>query len=195
MECIEDCVNHKIVHFMCTWPSLTLSTGDNISLLAGQVAHCDDIIMGAMASQITSLTIVYSTFYSGADQSKHQSSASLAFVWGIHRGPVNSPHKWPVTRKMFLFDDVIMCCCKLITHYGTGGDREIHHICYIGIVIFWWYIIRTGSTISIRLFLKWANAIIVRQKYSFGARVIYRNIDAIDLSVQYKMITSGTHYN
>ena len=64
--------------------------------------------MGAIASQITSLTIVYSTVYSGADQSKHQSSASLAFVWGIHRGPVNAPHKWPVTRKMFPFDDVIM---------------------------------------------------------------------------------------
>ena len=64
--------------------------------------------MGAMASQITSLTIVYSTVYSGADQSKHQSSASLAFVCGIHRGPVNSPHKWPVTRKMFPFDYVIM---------------------------------------------------------------------------------------
>ena len=63
---------------------------------------------GAIASQITSLTIVYSTVYSGADQSKHQSSASVAFVWGIHRGPVNSPHKWPVTRKMFPFDDVIM---------------------------------------------------------------------------------------
>ena len=64
--------------------------------------------MGAIASQITSLTIVYSTVYSVADQSKHQSSASLAFVWGIHRGPVNAPHKWPVTRKMFPFDDVIM---------------------------------------------------------------------------------------
>ena len=64
--------------------------------------------MGTMASKITSLTIVYTTVYSGADQSKHQSSASLAFVWGIHRGPVNSPHKWPVTRKMFPFDDVIM---------------------------------------------------------------------------------------
>ena len=64
--------------------------------------------MSAIASQITSLAIVYSTVYSGADQNKHQSSASLAFVWGIHRGPVNSPHKWPVTRKMFPFDDVIM---------------------------------------------------------------------------------------
>ena len=68
----------------------------------------DGVITAPMASQITSLTIVYSIVYSGADQSKHQSSASLAFVWGIHRGPVNSPHKWPVTRKMFPFDDVIM---------------------------------------------------------------------------------------
>ena len=55
-----------------------------------------------------SLTNVYSTVYLGADQRKHQSSASLAFVWEIHRGPVNSPHKWQVTRKMFPFDDVIV---------------------------------------------------------------------------------------
>ena len=68
--------------------------------------HYTDVIMGAIASEITSLTIVYSTVYSDADQRKHQSSASLAFVWGIHRGPVNSPHKWPVTRKMFPFGDV-----------------------------------------------------------------------------------------
>ena len=54
------------------------------------------------------LTIVYTTVYSGADQRKHQSSASQAFVQGIHRWPVNSSHKWPVTRKMFSFDDVIM---------------------------------------------------------------------------------------
>ena len=73
-------------------------------------SYYDDIIMSTIASQITSLTVVYSTIYSGADQSKHQSSASLAFVWGIHRGPVNSPHKWPLTRKMFPFDDVIMAC-------------------------------------------------------------------------------------
>ena len=64
--------------------------------------------MGTMASQITSLTIVYSTVYSGTYQRKHQSSASLAFVRGIHPGPVNSLHKGPVTRKMFPFDDVIM---------------------------------------------------------------------------------------
>ena len=76
------------------------------SFIALVTNHYRDVIMGAMASQITSLMIVYSTVYSGAD--KHQSSASLAFVRGIHRWPVNSPHKWPVTRKMFPFDDVIM---------------------------------------------------------------------------------------
>ena len=64
--------------------------------------------MGAMASQTTSLTIVYSTVCSGAYQRKLQSSASLAFVWGIHRWPMNSPHEWPVTRKMFPFDDAIV---------------------------------------------------------------------------------------
>ena len=64
--------------------------------------------MNKVASQNTSLTIVYSIVYSDADQRKHQSFASLASVWGIHRRPVNSPHKWPVTRKMFPFDDVIM---------------------------------------------------------------------------------------
>ena len=47
--------------------------------------HCDDVIMTTMAAQITILTVVYSTVYSDANQRKHQSSASLAFVWGIHR--------------------------------------------------------------------------------------------------------------
>ena len=75
---------------------------------AGTRHHYGDVIMGTMASQITSLTIVYSTVYSGADQRKHQSSASLVFARGIHRGPVNSSHKWLVTRKMFPFDDVIV---------------------------------------------------------------------------------------
>ena len=71
-------------------------------------SHYCDIIMGARASQITSLTIVYSAVYSGADQRKHQSSVSQAFVRGIHRRLVNSPHKGPMTRKMFPFDNVII---------------------------------------------------------------------------------------
>ena len=52
------------------------------------------------------------SIYSGADQRKHQSSSSLAFVTEIHRWPVNSPHKGPVTRKVFPFDDVIMACYR-----------------------------------------------------------------------------------
>ena len=66
--------------------------------------------MSAMVSQITSLVIVHSTVYSGTDERKHQSSTSLAFVREIHQWPVNSPHKRPVTRKLFPFDDVIMAC-------------------------------------------------------------------------------------
>ena len=88
------------------------------SAIAIWTTHYCDVIMGAMASQIISLLIVYSTVYSGSVQRKHQNSASMAFVWGIHRWPVNSPHK-AVTRKIFPFDDVItFSCflCKMIKH-------------------------------------------------------------------------------
>ena len=88
-------------------------------------SHYNDIILGAMASQITSIKIAYSTVYSGADQRKHQSSASLAFVRGIHRSLLNSPHKGPVTRKIFPFDDVI-----IITWTNDGPVyRHIHASC------------------------------------------------------------------
>ena len=79
-----------------------------MNILINYITHYSDFIMGVIASQITSLTIVYSTVYSDVNQRKHLSSASLAFVRGIHRSPVNSTHKGPVTRKMFPFDDVIM---------------------------------------------------------------------------------------
>ena len=72
-----------------------------------------------VTNQITRLTIVYSTVYSGADQRKHQSSVSLAFVRGLHRWPVNSPPKWPVTmvtRDMFPFDDVIMAWVRVYAY-------------------------------------------------------------------------------
>ena len=64
--------------------------------------------MSTMASQITGVSIVCLAVCSCADQWKHQSFASLAFVRVIHQWPVNSPHKGPVTRKMFPFDHVIM---------------------------------------------------------------------------------------
>ena len=69
------------------------------SLEATRLVHYNDVTMDAIASQITSLMTVYSTIYSDADQRKHQSSASLAYVRGIHHWPVNSLHKWPVMRK------------------------------------------------------------------------------------------------
>ena len=93
-------------------------------------SHYNDVIMSTMASQITSLRIVYSSIYSGVDKRKYQSSVLLAFVRGIQRWLVNSRHKWPITRKMLPFDDVIMhvsCGCfslvmpisKLIIHYNV----------------------------------------------------------------------------
>ena len=70
--------------------------------------HYNVVIMRAMASQINGVSIFYSAVGSGRDERVHQSSASLAFVRGIHRWPVNSPRRRPATRKMFPFDDVIM---------------------------------------------------------------------------------------
>ena len=87
-------------HLSCTNPSIYHTQCFVVVLYS-------DVIMGTVASKITSLTIVYSTVYSDADQRKHQSSASLAFVWGIHRRPGNSPHKCPVTQEMFSYYDVI----------------------------------------------------------------------------------------
>ena len=101
-------------------------------------SHYNDVIISTMAYHITSLTIVYSIVYSDADQRKHQSFASLASVWGIHRWPVNSPHKGPVTRKMFpFFYDVIMArdsspdiaianCDQSIQSHSQGALNLIH---------------------------------------------------------------------
>ena len=73
--------------------------------------------MSAMASQITGVTIVYPTVCSG----ENQSSASLAFVRGIHRWPVNSPHKGPVMWKRFPFNDVIMS--EKVEHWADRYTR------------------------------------------------------------------------
>ena len=95
--------------------------------------------MDVMASQITSLTIFYSTVYSGARIEKMETfSASLAFVRGIHWWPVNSPHKWPLTRKMFPFDDFIMVLCNVWS--------SLH-----------WWIISTNRTVSISSY-RWFSA-------------------------------------
>ena len=95
------------------------------------IIHYGDVIMGAIASQITSLTIVYSTVYSDADQRKHQSFASLAFVWGIHRGPgtpskcsiePRKPHygKWAWTQRPSLLTSLNL----LQPHIPNGVGRN-----------------------------------------------------------------------
>ena len=80
--------------------------------------HCNDVIMSAMASQITSLAIVYSTVYNNglSDQGKYQNSALMAFVRGIHRSPVNSPHKgqWRGNCFHLMTSSYRLTCCQSV---------------------------------------------------------------------------------
>ena len=99
-----------------------------IHICVSFLRYFNDVMMSTVASQITSLTIVYSSVYSGAGQRKHQNSAPMAFVRRIHRWPVNSPHKWPVTRKIFPFDDVIIHYAK---HYGWEPN-SMPRYCMVG---------------------------------------------------------------
>ena len=93
--------------------------------------HYSDVAMYSVVSQIAGVSIVCPIFYLGAGQRKHQSSVSLAFVKGIHRWPVNSPHKWPVTRKMLPFDDFIMTgtsqdvCLRNHLWFETQSKRQL----------------------------------------------------------------------
>ena len=89
----------------------------------------------AMASQITSIWIVYSDLCSGAHQRKHQSSVSLAFVRGIRRSPLDSRHKGPVAQRIFPFDDVItlhrFCVVGIkfyIIHHLTKANKHYHDV-------------------------------------------------------------------
>ena len=105
--CTRNCKMSVFYNSSCCgrpyWPRGNLSQCCTITSIDNPLQWCHNGRGG-----VSRLTIVYSTVYSGGDQRKHQSSASLAFVLGIHRGPVNSQHKWPVTRKMAPFDDVII---------------------------------------------------------------------------------------
>ena len=84
-------------------------------LLEDMVVHYSDVIMSAMASRITGVSLVCSTVCSDADQRKPQSSTPLAFVRGMPQWPVDSPHKGPVMRKMFPIDDVIVNFASIIS--------------------------------------------------------------------------------
>ena len=80
--------------------------------------------MGAMASQITNLLIVYTTVIQS--QIKKIKSASLAFVWGIHLWPMKSPYKGPVTRKIFPFGYVIMDPNKVTAIFSPNMLQSNH---------------------------------------------------------------------
>ena len=94
--------------------------------LAAIVIHCIYVIMSAMASQNTGISIVFLTVCSYADQRKYQSSASLAFVRGLHRWPMNSQHEGPATLKIFPFhlctERLGKCCIQAYTW------TIVHHI-------------------------------------------------------------------
>ena len=77
-------------------------------IMISPFTHYSDGTISVMASQIPGISTVCSNVYSDGHQRKDQSSASLAFMRGIHRWPVDSPHKGQITRKIFSFDDVIM---------------------------------------------------------------------------------------
>ena len=127
--CMSNIVNkwiNRVGNQTCGYHNFYSKMSTLLALSQGN-SHYNDIIMSAMASQITSLTIIYSTFYSGADQRKHK---SLAFVRGIHPWPVYSPHKGPVTKKMFPFGDIIMWknCFNTIAADGCLVNIRSHDI-------------------------------------------------------------------
>ena len=102
-QCVKECALYITV---CNVASILVWTRahfvNDVLLVIQMRLHYSDVIMTTIVSQIADVSTVC------ADQRKYQSSASLAFVRGIHRLPVNSQHKGPVTRKMFPFDDVIV---------------------------------------------------------------------------------------
>ena len=106
---------------VCPWRIFNVSL---VSVYAGTrdifwnlIIHNNDVIMTTMASQITTLTLVYSTVYSDADRRKHPSSASLAFVWGIHRSRWIPRTKGQLRRK----------CFHLMTSSCPGGRNPRCH--------------------------------------------------------------------
>ena len=106
------------VTWQVTWPGI------------GSHVHHNDVIMTTMSSQITSLTVVCSTVYLDADQRKHQSSASLAFVWGIHRDRWIPRTKGQLRGKCFhlmtsSWTCVVFCLCFLKWLHRSHGPKSL----------------------------------------------------------------------
>ena len=101
---------------------IRVKSGDHscMKVTTAFLSDYSNVIMSAMASEITGISIAYTTVCSGTDEKEYQSFTSLDFVRGIHWWHVNSLHKEPVTRKIFPFDDVIMQSPKWHFRGGLG---------------------------------------------------------------------------
>ena len=134
--------------FICyIWNKIRLSFSAKLGIcfiFHAPISHYINVLMSSMASQITNLTIVCSKVYSGADQRKHQSSASLAFVRGIHQ----SRHKGPVTQKIFPFDDVIMVLWVVKNRLPP---------CWLGSIIYHVLIRKNPTSLSYTNYFNWIN--------------------------------------
>ena len=122
--------------------------------------------MTTMASQITSLTVVYSIVYSGADQRKHQSSASLAFVRGIHRSTGEFPVQRASNAENVSIDDVIMCItfCKYHSHCFLYHIEAVEWMSVDMISFCMWYITQKTygkNSIPNKLALDWYNISVI----------------------------------
>ena len=122
-----------------------LCSGSQRMISLQNFPHYSDVIMGAMVCQITGVSIVYSNVWSRIDQTKHQSSAWLAFVRGLHRWPVKSPHKGPVTRKMFPFHDVIMTPQFAIRMKWQLCCRGMYQIVFSRLIVYMFYLTYTSQ--------------------------------------------------
>ena len=157
--------------------------------------HNDVVTMSLMVSEITSLTIVYSTVYSGADQRKHQSSASLAFVRGIHRGPV--------TRKMFPFDDVIMVGKNDRRQTATNHNKAQTVCRFSGYAVFvtasanvTWHLIIQRNLLSANIYLIYheplwrrlsmliqVHGVMIASTQDYGMHIVYKKYIKLTMMV------------
>ena len=139
--------------------------------IKNSIVHYIDVIMTTMASQITSLMVVYTTVYSDADQRKHQTSASLAFVWGIHRDRWIPRTKGQLRGKYFY---LMTSSCQIIkTEYEAMGYVSIHdpiakeHVIYecdTHVCIVW---SRTAQLWLLNMDRYWCNALFLSPLYWF----------------------------
>ena len=166
-----------MLSLICTWTNGWVNNRDAGDFRRHRTYY--DVILMIKASQITVVCSVCPTVGSGADQRKHQSSASLAFVWGIHWWPVNSPHKRPVTRNMFPFNDIIMhmrwlntypchmrqnafCCWYHVLHFSSDkitvcdnykqNKSRLNNFLYLQLAVF----SRTDTVTKIILLQLWS---------------------------------------